>query len=130
MRAHSLALLSVPPAFFPFFCCGDILYVLGDCRQQAAQLDKWLRNHNGNLYPCREDKEALAVEMQMTYLQVRSPSFLSRVRARTTVTCHASNEQLFASAFGFCAAATPSSRALGGRNAIIEEGNPAVVVAR
>ncbi|VDM70428.1 unnamed protein product [Strongylus vulgaris] len=41
-------------------------------RQQSAMLDKfeWLMANGGNLYPCREDKEKLAAQMKMTYLQV------------------------------------------------------------
>ncbi|VDO20133.1 unnamed protein product [Haemonchus placei] len=38
-------------------------------RQQSAMLDKWLMANGGNLYPCREDKEKLAAQMKMTYLQ-------------------------------------------------------------
>ncbi|KAK5964946.1 hypothetical protein GCK32_016776, partial [Trichostrongylus colubriformis] len=39
-------------------------------RQQSAMLDRWLMANGGNLYPCREDKEKLAAQMKMTYLQV------------------------------------------------------------
>lgn len=33
-------------------------------------LDAWLAMHNDNLYPCREEKERLAKDMSMTYIQV------------------------------------------------------------
>ncbi|VDN17413.1 unnamed protein product [Gongylonema pulchrum] len=39
-------------------------------RKQAAMLDAWLALHNDNLYPCREEKERLAKDMSMTYIQV------------------------------------------------------------
>ncbi|VDN04006.1 unnamed protein product [Thelazia callipaeda] len=39
-------------------------------RQQAAVLDAWLAMHGDNLYPCREEKERLAKDMSMTYVQV------------------------------------------------------------
>uniref|UniRef100_A0A915PXB3 Uncharacterized protein n=1 Tax=Setaria digitata TaxID=48799 RepID=A0A915PXB3_9BILA len=38
-------------------------------RQQAAMLDAWLAMHGDNLYPCREEKERLAKDMSMTYIQ-------------------------------------------------------------
>lgn len=37
---------------------------------QAAMLDAWLAMHDDNLYPCREEKERLAKNMSMTYIQV------------------------------------------------------------
>lgn len=33
-------------------------------------LDAWLAMHGDNLYPCREEKERLAKDMSMTYIQV------------------------------------------------------------
>lgn len=33
-------------------------------------LDAWLAVHGDNLYPCREEKERLAKDMSMTYMQV------------------------------------------------------------
>ncbi|XGW23040.1 hypothetical protein V3C99_005354 [Haemonchus contortus] len=51
-------------------------------RQQSAMLDKWLMANGGNLYPCREDKEKLAAQMKMTYLQVNR-WFANRRRKQT-----------------------------------------------
>lgn len=44
-------------------------------------LDAWLELHGDNLYPCREEKERLAKEMSMTYVQVQLT--LKRCRWRT-----------------------------------------------
>ncbi|PAV88367.1 hypothetical protein WR25_07598 [Diploscapter pachys] len=55
-------------------------------RQQSAMydkvLDKWLAHHNQNLYPSREEKEKLAVEMNISYVQVNR-WFANRRRKQT-----------------------------------------------
>ncbi|KAM3720893.1 Homeobox protein caupolican [Dirofilaria immitis] len=51
-------------------------------RQQAAMLDAWLAMHGDNLYPCREEKERLAKDMSMTYIQVNR-WFANRRRKQT-----------------------------------------------
>ncbi|CAG9535321.1 unnamed protein product [Cercopithifilaria johnstoni] len=51
-------------------------------RQQAAMLDAWLSMHGDNLYPCREEKERLAKDMSMTYIQVNR-WFANRRRKQT-----------------------------------------------
>jgi hypothetical protein len=40
-------------------------------RQQAQSLDAWLQINGNNLYPTREEKDRLAIELDMTYVQVR-----------------------------------------------------------
>uniref|UniRef100_A0A914VTP7 Homeobox domain-containing protein n=1 Tax=Plectus sambesii TaxID=2011161 RepID=A0A914VTP7_9BILA len=39
-------------------------------RQQAAMMEAWLQLNSNNLYPTREQKDRLAADMQMTYMQV------------------------------------------------------------
>lgn len=39
-------------------------------RQQAAVMEAWLQLNSNNLYPTREQKDRLAADMQMTYMQV------------------------------------------------------------
>ncbi|MCP9260554.1 hypothetical protein DINM_003545 [Dirofilaria immitis] len=51
-------------------------------KMQAAMLDAWLAMHGDNLYPCREEKERLAKDMSMTYIQVNR-WFANRRRKQT-----------------------------------------------
>lgn len=39
-------------------------------RQQAAMMEAWLELNSNNLYPTREQKDRLAADMQMSYMQV------------------------------------------------------------
>uniref|UniRef100_A0A914RXH4 Homeobox domain-containing protein n=1 Tax=Parascaris equorum TaxID=6256 RepID=A0A914RXH4_PAREQ len=41
-------------------------------RQQTEMLDMWITLHGDNLYPCREEKERIAKDMSMSYVQIAS----------------------------------------------------------
>uniref|UniRef100_A0A0M3I5C5 DYW_deaminase domain-containing protein n=1 Tax=Ascaris lumbricoides TaxID=6252 RepID=A0A0M3I5C5_ASCLU len=41
-------------------------------RQQTEMLDMWITLHGDNLYPCREEKERIAKDMSMSYVQMSS----------------------------------------------------------
>ncbi|VDM45208.1 unnamed protein product [Toxocara canis] len=51
-------------------------------RQQTEMLDMWITLHGDNLYPCREEKERIAKDMSMSYLQVNR-WFANRRRKQT-----------------------------------------------
>lgn len=51
-------------------------------RKQTLMLDTWLSLHGDNLYPCREEKEKLAKDTSMTYIQVNR-WFANRRRKQT-----------------------------------------------
>jgi len=51
-------------------------------RAQALLLDAWIQLHSDNLYPSREEKERLATDMNMSYIQVNR-WFANRRRKQT-----------------------------------------------
>uniref|UniRef100_A0A914ZSF6 Homeobox domain-containing protein n=1 Tax=Parascaris univalens TaxID=6257 RepID=A0A914ZSF6_PARUN len=51
-------------------------------RQQTEMLDMWITLHGDNLYPCREEKERIAKDMSMSYVQVNR-WFANRRRKQT-----------------------------------------------
>lgn len=74
--------LNLAPMSPPLTVASAVAAEKARLRQQSAMLDKWVSQNGNNLYPTRDEKERLATQMKMTYLQVNR-WFANRRRKQT-----------------------------------------------